>query len=99
MLFFFETGSLVGFVILDDYPSIYCSAPENLLKNLLDYDSDLRPPDSQLQLISPDLSTMPCWPVGLYGRRLNRGEFEAFDGHDGWYARDDSGIVVVRCGE
>ena len=89
----------MGFVILDDYPRIYCSAPENLLKNLLDYDSDLRPPDSQLQLISSDLSTMPRWPVELYGRRLNRGEFEAFDGHDGWYARDDSGIVVVRCGE
>ena len=28
-----------------------------------------------------------------------RGVVEAFGGHDGWYAWDDSGIVVVRCGE
>jgi hypothetical protein len=29
----------------------------------------------------------------------HRGVVEAFGGHDGWYAWDDSGIVVVRCGE
>jgi len=29
----------------------------------------------------------------------HRGKVEAFGGHDGWYASDDSGIVVVRCGE
>jgi len=29
----------------------------------------------------------------------HRGKVEVFGGHDGWYASDDSGIVIVRCGE
>ena len=33
------------------------------------------------------------------GDARHRGKVEAFGGHDGWYASDDSGIVVVRCGE
>jgi len=33
------------------------------------------------------------------GDARHRGEVEAFGGHDGWYATDDSEIVVVRCGE
>ena len=33
------------------------------------------------------------------GNARHRGKVEAFGGHDGWCARDDSGIVVVRCGE
>ena len=33
------------------------------------------------------------------GDTWHRGEVEAFRGHDGWYARGDSKIVVVRCGE
>ena len=35
------------------------------------------------------------WATLGTGGRLS----EASGGHDGWYARDDSGIVVVRCGE
>jgi hypothetical protein len=33
------------------------------------------------------------------GSTMHRGKAEAFDNHDGWYARDDFGIVVVRGGE
>jgi hypothetical protein len=33
------------------------------------------------------------------GNARYRGKVEVFGGHDGWCARDDSGIVVVRCGE
>jgi hypothetical protein len=38
--------------------------------------------------------------MGDTGVAWHRGEVEAFGGHDHdeWYARDDSGIVVVRCG-
>ncbi len=37
--------------------------------------------------------------LGDTGNARHRGKVEAFGGHDGWYASDDSGIVVVRCGE
>jgi hypothetical protein len=33
--------------------------------------------------------------LGDTGDARHRGEVEAFGGHDGWYAWDDSGIVVV----
>ena len=33
------------------------------------------------------------------GDARHRGKVEAFGGHDGRHALDDSGIVVVRCGE
>ena len=36
--------------------------------------------------------------MGDTGVARHRGEVEAFGGHDEWYAGDDSGIVVVRCG-
>jgi hypothetical protein len=36
---------------------------------------------------------------GDTGDAGHRGKVEAFGGHDGWYAWDNSGIVVVKCGE
>jgi hypothetical protein len=33
------------------------------------------------------------------GNAGHRGKVEVFGGHDRWYAWDDSGKVVVRCGE
>ena len=42
------------------------------------------------------VSLLASW---MTGNAWHRGEVEAFRGHDGWYARDDSGKVVVRCGE
>jgi hypothetical protein len=60
---------------------------------------------SKLQLsqveTSPYLQTSPLWQLDDMDMSdtRHRGEVEAFGDHDGWYARDDSGIVVVRCGE
>ena len=35
--------------------------------------------------------------MGDTGDVRHRGKVEAFGGHDGRYASDDSGMVVVRC--
>ena len=53
-LFFFETGSLEGFVVLE-LPQYFLQRARKLAQ------AHLQPPDFQLQLISPDLSisTMP----------------------------------------
>jgi hypothetical protein len=61
---FFETGSLVGFVILE-LPWYFFQHARKLAQNLLDSDSDLRPPNFPLKLIyhqTSCISTMPQAP-------------------------------------
>jgi hypothetical protein len=57
------------------------------------------PPVALVALAFVTLGSVLVGGLGDTGDARHRGEVEAFGGHDGWYALDDSGIVVMRCGE
>jgi hypothetical protein len=65
-LFFFEMGSLEGFVILK-LPQYFCCAPENLLKTCSTLDSDLMETESPPDMPPP---ASPLTSVSVVRRHL-----------------------------
>jgi hypothetical protein len=57
------------------------------------------PPVALVALAFVALGSVLVGGLGDTGDARHRGKDEVFGGHDGWYASDDSRIVVVRCGE
>ena len=56
------------------------------------------PPVALVALAFVALGSVLVGGLGDTGDARHRGKVEAFGGHDGWYASDDSGIVVVDVG-
>jgi hypothetical protein len=56
------------------------------------------PPVALVALVFVALGSVLVGGLGDTGDARHRGKVEAFGGHDGWYASDDSGIVVVDVG-